>query len=134
LTEPTSPRSVLFASLVGVQLVGLVFLPAIAGGALLLGGVALTPLAWLPVIGLLSVVAREQAGRSSASAMEGRAAQLSAAVVALGGALRRRGLLDTSWDGQRITCARFWRSPMVGTRCGSPLRHFWSTFSRSRPG
>lgn len=131
MTEPTSPRSVLFASLVGVQLVGLVFLPAIAGGALLLGGVALTPLAWLPVIGLLSVVAREQAGRSFPQApwRAALAAQLSAAVVALGGLFVAGAVLDTSWDGQAyhlravVALSDGW-NPVWG----HPLRHFLVDF------
>lgn len=88
--------------MIGVQLVGLVFLPALIGGLVLLVGAPLTPLAWLPVIGLLSIMAREQSGRSfkETAWRAALAAQLVVAGVAFTALFVASAILDTSWDGQ----------------------------------
>lgn len=117
--------------MIGVQLVALVFLPALTGGLVLLLGASLTPLVWLPVIGFLLVAAREQARRSFPDA-PWRAvalAQLSAAMMALTALLVAGMILDTSWDGQAyhqravLALSDGW-NPVWG----HPLRHFLVDF------
>lgn len=117
--------------MMGVQLVGLVFLPALAGSLGFLMGVPLTPYAWLPVVGLLSLAAREQARRSFPETPWKAAftAQLSAALLALTALLVAGSVLDTSWDGQAyhlravVALSDGW-NPVWD----APLRHFLVDF------
>lgn len=117
--------------MLGVQLLGLVLVPAVLGGLVLLAGASLSVRVWPPTLVLLLIVARLQAGRAfppapwraACTAVVG-AVVLSA--LALAGA---SAVLDTSWDGQAyhleavLALGRGW-NPVWD----APLRHHLADF------